>query len=107
MIARVWSARTTPDRTTPYFDYLREHVIPDLMGIDGFREVMLLSGETDGATESTVDVQVITMWDSLDAIRAFAGSDVEAAVVTPEAAALLTGHDRRTRHYEVVLREGR
>ena len=44
----------------------------------------------------------MTVWQSLSAIDAFAGPDREAAVVAPEAAALLTDYDRRVRHFEVA-----
>jgi len=45
---------------------------------------------------------VLTVWQSNSAIDAFAGPDREAAVVAPEAAALLTDYDRRVRHFEVA-----
>jgi hypothetical protein len=45
----------------------------------------------------------MTIWQSNSAIDAFAGPDREAAVVAPEAAALLTDYDRRVRHFEVAM----
>ena len=56
-------------------------------------------------TGTGVEVVVLTWWESLDAIRAFAGDDLETAVVADAAAALLTDYDRRVRHYEVVLQD--
>jgi heme-degrading monooxygenase HmoA len=53
-----------------------------------------------------VEIVVITFWESVDAIRAFAGADLEGAVVADEAAALLTQFDRRVRHYEVAVKDG-
>jgi hypothetical protein len=52
-----------------------------------------------------VEILVATYWSSFTAIDAFAGSDREAAVVAPEAAALLTDYDERVRHYEVAIAE--
>jgi heme-degrading monooxygenase HmoA len=101
LIARVWTARTTRELMPAYRAHLRAKVFPELKGIAGWREVLLLSRETEGA----VDVQVITLWDSVESIRAFAGDDLEAAVVSAAAAALFTEHDQRTRHFEVE-REG-
>jgi hypothetical protein len=43
------------------------------------------------------------LWDSLEAVRSFAGDDPEAAVVPAEARRLLSDHDERAVHYEVVL----
>jgi hypothetical protein len=48
---------------------------------------------------------VLTFWRSADAVRGFAGADVEAAVVAEEAAALLTQFDHRVRHYEVAVQD--
>ena len=101
MIARVWTARTTRAQAPAYAEYLRSHVFAGLRNIDGFEDGLLLERETAGE----IDLQVITFWRSLDAIRAFAGADLETAVVTDRAAALLTDFDRRVRHYEVVQRE--
>jgi len=53
-----------------------------------------------------VEILVTTVWQSLEAIEAFAGTDREAAVVASEAAALLTDYDRRVRHYEVAQMDG-
>lgn len=62
---------------------------------------MLLERAIPGA----VEVIVITFWRSLDSIRGFAGDDLEGAVVTEEAAALLTQFDHRVRHYEVAVKD--
>jgi hypothetical protein len=98
MIARIWTARTTPAQAPQYADYLRTHVFNQLGGIDGHIQSLLLQRHAD----AVVDVQVITFWRSLDAIRAFSGADVEAAVVTDTAKALLLDFDRRARHFEVA-----
>ena len=99
MIARLWSATTTADRAAKYTEYLRAHVLPTLRRIDGYIEAMLLE-RREG---HIVKVTVMTLWRSLDDIRAFAGDDIERAVVADEAAALLTDYDRRVTHANVVL----
>jgi len=68
-----------------------------LRALDGYRGASLLRRDVDGETE----LIVITRWHSLDAVRAFAGADVEAAVVE-DAAALLSRYDERVRHYDIV-----
>jgi heme-degrading monooxygenase HmoA len=99
VIARIWTARTTRARAPAYAAYLRAHVFTGLRGIDGYERALFLQRDVGEEAE----VQVITFWRSLDAIRAFAGTDIEAAVVTDAAAALLTDFDRRARHFEVIL----
>jgi heme-degrading monooxygenase HmoA len=106
VIARIWTARTTRAKAPLYADYLRTHVFAGLREIEGYEDAMLLQRPSTalgaGDVAEDVEVQVITFWRSLDAIRAFAGADTDAAVVTEQAAALLTGFDRRVRHFEIV-----
>jgi heme-degrading monooxygenase HmoA len=102
MIARVWSAQTTPAQLPAYAEHLRSQVLPTLRALDGYGGALLL----ERATPAGAEVVVITFWRSLDAIRGFAGPDVEAAVVADEAAALLTEFDRRVRHFEVAVKDG-
>ncbi len=52
-----------------------------------------------------VEIIVITWWRSLDAIRGFAGTDLEGAVVADEAASLLTHFDQRVQHYEITVKD--
>lgn len=74
-------------------------VLPVLQGIEGYRGAYLLGRDYEG----DVDLQVITVWESLDAIRAFAGRDVERAVVEPDAQAVLIRYETVVTHYDVVI----
>jgi heme-degrading monooxygenase HmoA len=98
MIERVWSARTTADGASKYAEYFERVVMPELAAIAGYRGARLLQREIEGVME----VVVITLWESLDAIKKFAGDDIDQAVVHDEAAALFTDYERTVRHYEVV-----
>jgi heme-degrading monooxygenase HmoA len=98
LIARVWTARTTRERASKYAEYFRDHVLPELRRHEGHAAAFLLERQA----AASVEVQVITFWRSLDAIRAFSGDDVEVAVVSETAAALLDDYDRRVRHFTVV-----
>jgi heme-degrading monooxygenase HmoA len=102
MIARVWTALTTPPQAPAYAEHFHSQVLPALRRVDGFAGAVLLQRPAAGA----VELVVLTYWRSLDAIRGFAGDDPEQAVVAAEAAALLTRFDPRVRHYEVAAREG-
>ena len=101
MIARFWSARATHDRAPTYVEHLRSHVLPTVRSIDGYGGAVLLEREE----ADQVEILVVTFWRSLEAIRGFAGADLEEAVVAEEAAALLTQWDHRVRHYEVVVED--
>jgi heme-degrading monooxygenase HmoA len=102
MIARHWSAQTTKAQARAYVDHLNNQVLPALRQVDGYAGAMLLEREIPDA----VEIIVITLWQSVDAIRGFAGANLEEAVVAAEAASLLTQFDRRVRHYEVAVRDG-
>jgi heme-degrading monooxygenase HmoA len=100
VIARFWSAQTTPVQAPAYIEHLKTKVLPILQKVDGYEGAMLLQREeADG-----VEIIVITQWISLEAIRGFAGDDLEEAVVADEAAALLIRFDRRVRHYDLVIK---
>ncbi len=99
MIARLWSAQTTPARASAYAEHFRAHVLPTLRKVEGYAGAVLLQRTTIDA----IEIVVITWWQSLEAIRKFAGADLDQAVVADEAASLLTQFDRRVRHYELVV----
>lgn len=101
MIARMWSAQTTPAQAPAYVEHLRTQVLPAIRMVDGYGGTMLLERASPGATE----VIVITFWRSIESIRGFAGADLEGAVVAEEAVALLTRFDQRVRHYEVAVKD--
>jgi len=98
MIIRFWSARTNELRCRAYLKHFDRSVLPKLREFEGYVGVTTLTREADGQ----VEILVATVWRSLEAIRQFAGPDIEAAIVAEEAAALLTDFDRRVRHFKVV-----
>jgi heme-degrading monooxygenase HmoA len=99
MIARFWSAQTTPALSDAYLHHFEQAVQPQLQRLDGFLGATVCTRPVSGA----VEIVVTTYWKSFAAVEAFAGADREAAVVPAEAAALLIDYDRRVRHYEVAL----
>jgi heme-degrading monooxygenase HmoA len=101
MIARFWSAKTTPALSDAYLQHFEQAVQPQLHRVDGFLGATVCTRPAPGA----VEIVVTTYWESFAAIDAFAAADRESAVVAPEAAALLTDFDKRVRHYEVTLAE--
>ncbi|MEP7086946.1 MAG: hypothetical protein ABI884_06395 [Gemmatimonadota bacterium] len=98
MIARTWSARTTPALELAYIEHFTTNVLPELTGIDGFVDATLMRQEQNGE----VRIAVTTKWTSREVIRGFAGDDIDRAVVEPQAAAALTSFDARVQHWEIV-----
>ena len=105
MIARFWSARTPRTNAARYAEHLDANVLPALRALSGYAGAALLQRAVQDRADE-VEIVVVTWWESLDAIRAFAGDDLEEAVVTDPAVALLNDYDRRVRHYDVVIRDG-
>ena len=99
MIVRVWNGWTTLDDAERYEEHLRNAVLPELEGLTGFRGGSVLR-RRDGDLFS---FQVQTRWESLECIHAFAGDDVEIAVVPPDAQAVLARFDDKVQHFEEVL----
>lgn len=102
MISRIWHGWTTPDKANAYERLLEEEIFEGIAGrrIEGFRGIDLLRRELGEEVEF-----VTVMWfDSMHAVRAFAGVDFEAAVVPPAARKLLSRFDGRSVHYEVRQR---
>jgi heme-degrading monooxygenase HmoA len=98
MISRHWNATARPGQAEPYVAHLRREIWPMLAAIPGFVRATVLRREVPDGTE----FRVVTEWESLDAIRAFAGADPEVAVVPPVVQAMLSSYDRHVVHYEVA-----
>lgn len=101
MIARLWTARAPQANAAPYAAHLRDAVLPALKEIPGYHGATLL----ERSAGNDVEIMVITWWESLDDIRAFAGDDPERAVVAGAAQALLERFDLHVRHFEVALQD--
>lgn len=97
MIARHWRGWTTPQNADAYEQLLKDRVLPGLKKIEGYQGGYIL--RNDGADE--VEFVVINIFDSLDAIRRFAGPDYHIPVFEPEARKLLSRVEPVALHYEV------
>jgi antibiotic biosynthesis monooxygenase (ABM) superfamily enzyme len=99
MIGRVWHGWTTPANADAYEALLKSEIFTGIKDrqIAGFRGVHLFRRNLGKEVEF-----VTVMWfDSIEAVRAFAGEDYEVAVVPPKARALLSRFDAHSQHYEV------
>ena len=100
VIARIWHGWTTPENADAYEELLRSKVflwISDTVA--GFRGGYLLRDDSG----DEVEFVTMTLFDSLDAVRVFAGEDYQSSVVLPEAEALLSRFDKRSRHYRTSI----
>jgi heme-degrading monooxygenase HmoA len=102
MIVRAWRGYAAAANAEAYPRHLLQTVRPKLEQLSGFRGLYLL--RRSGPTE--VGYQVLTLWDSMEAVTAFAGTTPDRAVVEPEAQAALVRYDAVVQHYVVVAGPG-
>lgn len=104
MITRIWHGWTTRPNADAYEELPLTEIFPGIAGrgIAGYRGISL------GRRDIDAEVEFVTiMWfDSIDAVRAFAGEEFEVAVVPPKARALLARYDSHSAHYETVVPPG-
>ena len=79
MIARIWRGQATADNAPRYRDHATQRVFPSLASLPGHRGAYLLTRETQGE----VEFLAVTLWDSIDSVKTFAGENPEIAVVEP------------------------
>jgi hypothetical protein len=96
MITRLWRGWTASEDADAYAQFLLTELFPSMREIPGFRGAEVLRRQ-DGREVAFV---TLTRFDSVDAIRAFAGDDYDVPVLEPQALALLTHYDDRALHFD-------
>ena len=102
MIARIWRGWAAPEGAGAYERYFRETLTPELLAIPGCLGAHLLRRKEG----DEVQLCTIVWFESLDAVRLFAGAEAERAVVSEHARSLLTRYERAVAHFEVVATSG-
>jgi antibiotic biosynthesis monooxygenase (ABM) superfamily enzyme len=101
VIARIWHGWTTRENAEKYEKLLREEVLLEIAkrSIPGYKgaEIFIREAEND-------EMEFITLlrFETLDAVKIFAGKDYERPVISPEARRLLKRHSENSRHYRIV-----
>jgi heme-degrading monooxygenase HmoA len=101
VIGRIWHGWTTRDNAAPYEELLGTTILPGIDRIHGFRGAELFRREVG----DEVEFVTVTRFDSLDAVREFAGDDYEVAVISDEAHRLLSRFDERVAIYEIAFED--
>ena len=98
MVVRTWRGWTRAEDAARYVEYVRETGLSEYRKTPGNRGAWILR-RVDGDRCEFVTVSV---WDSLDDVRGFAGDDVERAVFYPEDDAFLVERETFARHWELL-----
>ena len=101
MIMRIWHGATPAEKADEYLDYLEATGLKEYRATPGNLGVQIVRRISAGRA----DFLTISLWESLDAIRGFAGDDIEKAVYYPEDDAYLLEREPTVAHYEVLVDE--
>jgi heme-degrading monooxygenase HmoA len=98
MIARIWHGRTKAGDAQVYTDYLYQSGIPDYRRTAGNRGAWILRRIEDDVAHFIT----LTFWESREAIKAFAGDDIQVARYYPEDKRYLLEFEPTVTHYDVL-----
>src|SRR5687768_9396591 len=98
MIARIWVGVTPASKSDAYLQYLHKTGLADYASVPGHRATYVLRRIEDDRATFTI----ITHWDSMDAIKAFAGDNPEIAKYYPEDDDFLLFRNRNVEHHELA-----
>jgi heme-degrading monooxygenase HmoA len=99
MIVREWRGVTSSSKSEAYTEYLSATGVKECLATPGIRGVFVLRR---AQPDDTTEFVFVSLWDSMDAIRQFAGQEVERAVYYPEDREFLLNMDPNVAHYELV-----
>ena len=99
MIARLWHGITPTSKADDYIEYLNRTGVPDYRAVEGNRGVHVLRRIEGGQAHFLI----LTFWDSVEAVKKFAGEDFEKARYYPEDADYLLEFEEKVAHYEVLF----
>jgi heme-degrading monooxygenase HmoA len=102
MIARIWHGYTTPANADAYEAALKTDILPGITKVNGYVGSFLLRRSKG----DEVEFVTVLLWESLRALRQFAGPDYELAIVPAERRKFLSHYDERSADYEVLRQPG-
>ena len=100
MIERHWKGVAKRERAKEYIAHLQNETFKQIAAIPGFISAKILERDT----EEGVEFLIITEWQNIDAIKRFAGSNIEIAVVPELVQGIMLIYDKNVRHYKIDLR---
>ena len=98
MISRQWRGLAEADCSQAYADHLRKETFPAIRKLPGVLRALILRR----TLPEGVEYLVVTEWANLEAIRQFAGDNVERAVVPPAVREMMLEYDHVVHHYEII-----
>ncbi|MCE4610061.1 MAG: antibiotic biosynthesis monooxygenase [Desulfurococcales archaeon] len=97
-IVRIWTGETPLEKADEYEKFLAERAIPDYRSVSGNLGVVIMRRDLDNRSRFTI----LTFWESLEAIKSFAGEDYEKAKYYPEDKEYLLDFPEHVEHYKIT-----
>ncbi len=97
-IVRIWAGRVLPEKADTYEQFLRERAIPDYTSVQGNLGGIILRRDE----QNHVEFIIITFWNSIDSIKAFAGENYEKAKYYKEDKEYLLEFPEHVKHYRII-----
>jgi heme-degrading monooxygenase HmoA len=94
----MWRGWTAAPDADAYERFLRTELLPEVARLAGFVSARILRR----ALQDEEEFVTLVTFESLDAVRAFAGEDHEIPVIEPEARRLLSRYEDRALHYDAI-----
>jgi heme-degrading monooxygenase HmoA len=101
MVSRHWTGVTKPGKAPDYIAHLKKDTFLKLLSIPGFVRASILQRDLPEG----IEFLIITIWENMEAIQAFAGAEADTAVVPQVARDLMIRFDEKVRHYTVTHTE--
>ncbi len=98
MIARIWNGAVKESDSKDYYEYLKKTGVAEMERFTGNKMVNIMQRVENGK----IHFQIVSLWDSMEAIRSFAGEDIEKAKYYPEDKKYLLKMKPFVEHYEVT-----
>ena len=99
MISRHWTGVAKKEKANQYILHLQNETFKQIQMMPGFISARILQRElSDG-----IEFLIITEWESIAAIKQFAGDDPGLAVVPQSVKDMMIRHDKKVRHYEIIV----
>lgn len=102
MIARIWHGYTKPENADAYEAMLKPELLPGISKVPGYRGGYVLRRESEGEIEFVT----IMIWESLEALKAVAGSNYTASIIPEDRLQYLSRHESHAAHYEIESVQG-
>ncbi len=100
MVSRIWHGWTIHENARIYENLLKNEVFPSIENkkVKGYRKISLLKR----VLENEVEYITIMLFDNLNSVKEFAGEDYEKSYVPDKARQILSRHDERSQHYDII-----